>query len=484
MTNSSISEAPEGWTTVSPLEISDLIRGVSYEKGEASTEAGPTKVALLRANNIGEVLSFEGLQYVPEDRVSSVQMLRPGDVVIAMSSGSKSVVGKAASLSVAWQGTFGAFCSVLRASARLDGAYFGMYFRTLEYRSGISDLSAGTSINNLKRDYFDTFQLPVAPLAEQRRIVAKAEALMVEVRATRARLAKVPNILKQFRQTVLAAACSGQLTKSWRESIGREGDDSEANWPVGTIASVCSTIVDCPHTTPKWTSSGTLCFRTSNFLVGGLDLSEVRYVSAETYDERIARLEPTPGDIVYSREGGILGIACVIPPGVKACLGQRMMLMRADSKVILSAYLCHVLNSPAVLTVVKAMTGGTAAPHLNVGDIKAFAVPLPPLDEQHEIVRRIEALFALADSIERRLAIAIARTDKVPQAILAKAFRGELVPTEAELARAEGRDYEPASALLERIRNEREAAGPTAARGRKKTAPEKAPAKDKRPAAR
>ena len=82
------------------------------------------------------------------------------------------------------------------------------------------------------------------------------------------------------------------------------------------------------------------------------------------------------------------------------------------------------------------------------------------------------------------VAVAIARTDKVPQAILAKAFRGELVPTEAELARAEGRDYEPASVLLERIRKEREAAGPTAGRGRKKATPEKAPAREKRAAAR
>ena len=97
--------------------------------------------------------------------------------------------------------------------------------------------------------------------------------------------------------------------------------------------------------------------------------------------------------------------------------------------------------------------------------------------------RLAAAVVAVADSLSRRLAVAIARTDKLPQAILAKAFRGELVPTEAELARAEGRDYEPASALLERIRNERDAAGPTAARGRKKAAPEKAPAKSKRSAA-
>ena len=114
----------------------------------------------------------------------------------------------------------------------------------------------------------------------------------------------------------------------------------------------------------------------------------------------------------------------------------------------------------------------------------AFCIDLPSIPEQRRIVEKAKALFALANTLSRRLAVAIARTDKLPQAILAKAFRGELVPTEAELARAEGRDYEPASALLERIRNEREAAGPTAARGRKKAAPEKAPAKTKRSAAR
>jgi type I restriction enzyme S subunit len=84
-------------------------------------------------------------------------------------------------------------------------------------------------------------------------------------------------------------------------------------------------------------------------------------------------------------------------------------------------------------------------------------VPQPPLAEQHEIVRRVEALFRLADAIEKRVALATARAEKLTQAILAKAFRGELVPTEAELARREGRGYEPASVLLERIRAERAA---------------------------
>jgi type I restriction enzyme, S subunit len=96
---------------------------------------------------------------------------------------------------------------------------------------------------------------------------------------------------------------------------------------------------------------------------------------------------------------------------------------------------------------------GGNQPALNGQKVRELALPLPPLSEQHEIVRRVDALFALADTIEARVAAATARTDKVTQFILAKAFRGELVPTEADLARQEGRDYEPASELWVRIRD-------------------------------
>jgi len=89
-------------------------------------------------------------------------------------------------------------------------------------------------------------------------------------------------------------------------------------------------------------------------------------------------------------------------------------------------------------------------------DLKMQLIPLPPLDEQQEIVRRVNALFSLADSLEGRYQNAKTHVDKLTQSVLAKAFRGELVPTEAELARREGREYEPASVLLERIHAERE----------------------------
>jgi type I restriction enzyme, S subunit len=336
----------------------------------------------------------------------------------------------------------------------------------------LAEQGAGSTFEAINRTHLDAVEIAVPPLAEQQRIVAQVEALLARTTATRERLAKVPAVLKRFRQAVLAAACDGRLTVEWRRARAslwrnssperwhncQESDDLQyipTDWQWSSVGELCVAIVDCPHSTPKWTSSGRVCLRTTNFRPGYLDLTSVRYVSESTYRERIKRLEPLPGDVLYSREGGILGVACIVPPGLSLCLGQRMMLMRPDVAVIQGSYLMHVLNAPQTLDRVVNLTGGSASPHLNVGDIKAFPVPLPSVAEQHEIVLRVEALFALADKIERRVAAATLRSEKLTQAVLARAFRGELVPTEAELARREGREYEPATVLLERIRRER-----------------------------
>lgn len=320
----------------------------------------------------------------------------------------------------------------------------------------LAQQESSTAIPGLSREDAYRRDALVPPLAEQKRIVEKVEALLADVNRARDRLAKVPLLLKRFRQSILAAACSGKLTEEWRAQAGRDGDP-DAPWPLSSVAEVCSIVVDCPHSTPKWTAAGEVCLRTTNFFATGLDLREVRYVSSETYRERVLRLTPDAGDVVYSREGGILGIACVIPAGLRACLGQRMMLMRPDRRKVRPAFLASVLNAPSTLAVVRELTGGTAAPHLNVGDIKQFAVPIPPGDEQDEILARLEKFFRLADEIEKRVAATLRLGQGLPSVLLARAFSGELVPTEAELARAEGRGYEPAATLLARVSSTRSA---------------------------
>jgi type I restriction enzyme S subunit len=205
-------------------------------------------------------------------------------------------------------------------------------------------------------------------------------------------LLQSPNHIASVRATIHELA--------WRGALLSRGEPSAP----ASIEAISTNIVDCPHSTPRWTTDGIPCLRTNNFRVSGLDLTEVRRVSPETYKERVARLTPRAGDVVYSREGGILGIACVIPPTLtRVCLGQRMMLIRPDAKKCIPEFVSLMLNSPRINAQVRSLTGGTASPHLNVGDVRKFEIPLPELNDQQALLRAAGSLLSRCDELERKL---------------------------------------------------------------------------------
>lgn len=266
----------------------------------------------------------------------------------------------------------------------------------------------GTGTPHLDQQILFKQKLVVPSLLEQNRVVARIEELFSQLDSAAATLNTIKQQLVVYRQSVL-----------------KEVFDSALGYDKGTIQSVCRNIVDCPHSTPKWTEGGKICLRTTNFKRGYLDLSEINYVSTETFDERNARLVPLPGDVLYSREGAILGIACIIPDNLFVCLGQRMMLLRTNEKM-LGRFLMHYLNSPKVTSYVTTKTGGSASPHVNVGDIKAFVVPVPPITEQQKMLEQIETRLSVCDSIEKTINTALQQAEVLRQSILKKAFCGEL----------------------------------------------------------
>ena len=266
----------------------------------------------------------------------------------------------------------------------------------------------GTGTPHLNQDLLKQQKLIVPSYSEQERIVARIEELFSQLDAGVETLKKTKAQLAVYRQAVLKDVFDG--------AIGCKTD---------TIQSVCSNIVDCPHSTPKWVGDGKICLRTTNFKRGYLDLSEKNYVSEETFDKRNARLIPQPGDVLYSREGAILGIACIIPEDLFVCLGQRMMLLRVNEKM-LGRFLMHYLNSPKVTSFVATKTGGSASPHVNVGDIKEFVVPIPPISEQQKMLEQIESRLSVCDSIEQTVDTALQQAEAMRQSILTQAFGGAL----------------------------------------------------------
>ncbi len=197
--------------------------------------------------------------------------------------------------------------------------------------------------------------------------------------------------------------------------------DLPSNWTIEPLSRVAERIVDCPHTTPKWTEEGVLCIKTNQVRAGILDLSTPTFVSEETYKIRIERLEPLADDILYIREGGVLGVGCRIPPNIRLCMGQRLMLIRANASVT-PVFLELCLNSPWIADFAAEKTTGGAAPRVNMSLVRGYPIPLPPLAEQHRIVARVDALMALCDSLEAALITADTTRARLLEALLADAL--------------------------------------------------------------
>jgi hypothetical protein len=198
--------------------------------------------------------------------------------------------------------------------------------------------------------------------------------------------------------------------------------------------------------------------RSSSVRPGLIDLQDVRYLRPEQSENEDNYL--SEGDLMFTRLSGSLEFVgnCTRVPalgGRRIQYPDRLFCAKLKEPAQAS-YLVYAFASPTIRDVLTAGAKSSAGhQRISINNLTNQPIPLPPIAEQQEIIRRVEALFRLADGIEAKVAVATARADRLTQAVLARAFRGELVPTEAELARQEGRDYEPAAALLERIRAER-----------------------------
>ena len=301
----------------------------------------------------------------------------------------------------------------------------------------------------------------VPPLAEQRRIVEKVEALLAQVNAARARLAKVPTILNRFREAVLTVACSGQLTGN---TSGDDGVPSHWRWcavgdlvvPGGLFDGArdhgSGTAVDQNLRTVDYTDHGVRVIRLENITHMAFVADKHTYISEAKY-KGLRQATVLEGDVIVGSfvDGAVR--VCTLPHlETPAVAKADCFCVRTNPNVVRRDYLVLQLACKRTHSALLDEVHGATRPRISTRQLREIQVPLCSLEEQAEVVRRANAMFAIVEKVQRYVAAGTARADKMPQAILAKAFRGELVPTEAELARQKRRDYESASALLARIR--------------------------------
>jgi len=370
-----------------------------------------------------------------------------------------------------------------------DKIFLRYFYHSVRAR-GFDDAISGSAQPQITRQGLAPVSIALPPLAEQKQIAAKLDELLAQVDTIKARLDAIPKILKRFRQSVLAAAVSGRLTEEWRsantlQAISLDDLTRSASLPklkknikaptvvekpteieapnVSWVATRLNTIARIDHgyafKSENFSDVGPLVITPGNFLEdGGLDFINKRAVRHnESYPKEWAL---SNGDLLIvmtdlSIKKLILGKAIILNESELVLHNQRIGKVVPFSNRVKNEYICLLLNSPLVKKNIDETSSGTLIQHTSPSKILDISVAIPPTEEQTEIVRRVEQLFAFADQIEQRVKDATARVNHLTQSILAKAFRGELT--------ADWRAQNPklisgensAEALLERIRAER-----------------------------
>lgn len=480
-------ETPAHWLTCRTAELAELIRGVSYQKSDARATAAPGHKPILRANNINGVINLDDLVYVPESVVSDDQLLRAGDILFAMSSGSRNLVGKSARVSKDIDAGFGAFCGVLRPSREISSEFLFWVFQTREFRRAISEVSKGSNINNLKREHLLDYEIPLPPLAEQKRIVAKIEELFSELEAGEESLRVARRQLGVYRQSLLKQAFEGHLTAEWRtqnpaklespaqllariQSARQDraastrskiaslapfpadelvGDFTlPAGWLVLPYGDLCSVVRNGISQKPSG-DTGHKIARISAVRPMVFDYEDYRFIDCD--DETAADYTLANGDLVFTRYNGarrFVGVCAQFKGNEPRLYPDKLIRTRPNLPMLDPRYLEIALNcglSRAWLETKIRTTAGQSG--VSGGDVKAMPVPICSLPEQQEIVRLLDEQFEVIERNERELDGALRQSEALRQAILQKAFTGRLVPQSPA--------DESASVLLARLRSER-----------------------------
>lgn len=477
-----MSELPQGWTTAPLGLIGSWGSGGTPSRGNSSYFEGHIPWAVIGDLKDGTLTSTQ--QTISKNGLdNSSAKLVPADALLVAMYGS---IGKLAITGIECATNQAiAFCVPDTETIALRYLFYSI----LQSRDALNELGQGAGQQNISQTILKEFKIPLAPLAEQKRIAQKLDALLAQVDTLKARIDAIPALLKRFRQSVLESAFSGELTaewrqlhpdtkaasitdvrQAWRDHYQRSGrkfvppnldptnlrDDLPPTWQatqIGIIFDVFVGATPARDRTDFWKGS-----------ISWVSSAEVAFCKIRSTKEKITEagyratstnLHP-PGTVMLAMigQGKTRGQPAIL--AIDACHNQNTAALRVHDEYCVPEYLYYYLWGKYEET--RRFGGGNNQQALNKKSVQSLPFPLAPLAEQTEIVRRVEQLFAYADQLEAKVAAAQQRIDALTQSLLAKAFRGELVPQDPS--------DEPASVLLERIRAQR-AATPKPKRGRK-----------------
>ncbi len=451
----------ESWRRVRLDQVGMVKNGYAFKSKEFSADKG---VPLIR---IRDVLAGKTKTYY-RGEIPDGYWVEKNDIIVGMDG----------DFNVAWWASDKGLLNqrVCRIDINEKNYSKRFFFYALPgYLSAINQKTSAITVKHLSSKTLEQTPFPLPSLAEQKQIAAKLDELLAQVDTVKTRLDAIPAILKRFRQSVLAAAVSGRLTEEWRGN--NEYIKTEFGWaiPIGWELVQIEDVAEVKggKRLPKGEQlvsddTGYPYIRAGQLKEGSVNPSGQLYLT-KAVQEKISRYIVNAGDVYITIVGACIGDAGIIPSEFDgANLTENAAKICLFKRSLLNAYLVTWLRSQYLQDIVQLEIKSGAQGKLALKRIKVMPVPMTSMEEQTEIVHRVEQLFAFADQIEQRVRDAQTRVNQLTQSILAKAFRGELT--------AEWREQNPdlisgensAQALLEQIRAE-QAERKLRQRGRRKS---------------
>lgn len=418
---------PENWCWTKIGSISSLHRGVSYKKTDAHTERRENSCLVMRGGNIceGSIDTEADNIYVDISLVAENQIVRKNDIIIVASTGSTKVIGRAGISKMDYLDVaFGAFLLLVRPSTKVNQRYIDYFFLSDNYRNRIKKLASGININNIRGEYITETLVPLAPLAEQQRIVDRIESLFTKLDEAKEKAQTVVDSFETRKAAILHKAFTGELTAKWREERG-VGMES---WHLRTIGEVCENvkvgIVIKPSQYYVPQNEGTPAFRSANVRECRIDDFDWVYLNEKGMKDNSRSIVHT-GDVLVVRSGNP-GTACVVPERFDGYNAIDILIAVPNKKIIISDYLCYYTNSPLGKKTVEIGKRGIALTHFNVKGFSQMPINIPTIPEQVVIVRTLGDLFAQEQQAKEAAEAVLDQIDLMKKSILARAFRGEL----------------------------------------------------------
>jgi type I restriction enzyme, S subunit len=475
-----VSELPRGWTETNIETIAEYVQRGKSPKYTEKSDFPVVNQKCVRWSGV----DTNHLKFIHPDQWNSwtsERFLRDGDIL--WNSTGTGTIGRAAIFKRIEEYdrlVVDSHVTIVRSSKACNSRFLHFFIQSHLVQSKIEEMQSGsTNQVELSRKQVLETAIPLPPLNEQKRIADRLDLLLTRIEKAKTHLDCIPPLLKRFRQSVLAIATSGKLTEDWREvnNLDTEIPTADAIQLDGDFLTMVQAVNYRIPDSWTWITPDAIKASEkhslsigpfgSNLVVkdykdSGIPLVFVREIRARQFgDEKTKYVDEEkatelwahrvePGDILITKMGDPPGDVAIFPQEQSiSIITADCIRLKVNPEIANTKLLLFFIESDLVRSLIHTITAGVAQQKISLKRFRTMPIPIPPLEEQHEIVRRVEALFAKADRIEAQYKTARQQVDRLTPALLAKAFRGQLVPQDPT--------DEPASALLERIRQQRDA---------------------------